>query len=40
MFRDLSFFGGTAEIMKEIVGRGPSACRPEQGFYEARAPCF
>jgi alkylation response protein AidB-like acyl-CoA dehydrogenase len=31
-----SIFGGTTEIMKEIVGRA-WACNPDQALYEANA---
>ena len=34
-----SIFGGTIEIMKEIIGRGP-ACRPDQALYVTRATRF
>jgi alkylation response protein AidB-like acyl-CoA dehydrogenase len=32
----LSIFGGTTEIMKEIIGRG-LGLQSDQAFYEARA---
>jgi hypothetical protein len=32
----MPIFGGTTEIMKEIIGRG-SACNPDQALYEVCA---